>query len=781
MTTVALVIGPKICIPTELQLKVSVPNIAILQEIISKVYPPSIANQQRSYQNTENEDEDMKPKINEQNINYIPGNKYRICDTQTYGGFIKKVSPLWEAEFICATEFVNLCLQYIKNQSFITTDVGGLKEKDVFHFVIVGQDNRLMPLYQAFLKIVQQFDVDKERNHLDYSVHLLLSLQDHFDAIVARNVIMQSKNQLNNDKFESLHIERINPVIYEGNCISDVVNKTFRKEQKSSEENSCCTKDISRVVQATKQIHAIWLNYIDGKVYNARDLRQSKYWKDLNSILEITISPKADTLEDTTNLLISITINYSNDSEYWEGAAVDWLVEGVHEAILSQYQVRCDNQIKDKFIIKVLRVATYAVGVPRLFVALHICLFGGERESNNHIIERKDDINSNSSQPEVAHWQWHTEWNLMHDLLLKKRDEFNSFIYPNPHLPSPATDRFRRVSPVICGLIKYIMSIKESLNGYWWTAKENVNHNLETGSKYTKHNSYLKLFLYEDGFQHVCPAILNLNRKSKRLLKDAEYKDGYPNDDKHSFKEGNAYSQPLQISCCSEDPLQIRFLNEFALSSLTCHKTQLNVIKLPDRDIKHLNKNCPEGNQDFSDDLFVNHDCLILLIQGGCKRWKEMFCPYIRSWMEKLDKEYRESLKNQKEKLGVPVASISMMFELAQGMDEIFTLIRNVVSKYNWAIHIDEPVNIYNTSRTSLFITCLLAPADAVCQNDAYLNSKTINSIDTKSKNRVVEATNTDVAVPSSSETLIVPLQEKVRDKWLSFRKQLLQSVVGKG
>ena len=121
-----------------------------------------------------------------------------------------------------------------------------------------------------------------------------------------------------------------------------------------------------------------------------------------------------------------------------------------------------------------------------------------------------------------------------------------------------------------------------------------------------------------------------------------------------------------------------------------------------------------------------------------------------------------------------------MMFELAQGMDEILTFIRNVVSKYNWTIHIDEPVNIYNTSRTSLFITCLLAPADAVCQYDTYLDSKVINSIVTDTINKGVEVTKSEVLVPSTSDTLIVPLYEKVRDKWLSNRKRLLHSVVGK-
>ena len=60
-----------------------------------------------------------------------------------------------------------------------------------------------------------------------------------------------------------------------------------------------------------------------------------------------------------------------------------------------------------------------------------------------------------------------------------------------------------------------------------------------------------------------------------------------------------------------------------------------------------------------------------------------------------------------------PIYFIAMMFELSQGMDELFSIIRENVEKFNWLLHIDEEVKIYNTSRTSLFFTCLLSPASA--------------------------------------------------------------------
>ena len=93
-----------------------------------------------------------------------------------------------------------------------------------------------------------------------------------------------------------------------------------------------------------KPVDAIWLNYIDGKVFNARDLRHSKYWKDLNSVLKMMVEQRKSSKcssksfnqhNDLNNVIIGITINYSNDSEYWEGASVDWLVQGIHEAILA--------------------------------------------------------------------------------------------------------------------------------------------------------------------------------------------------------------------------------------------------------------------------------------------------------------------------------------------------------------------------------------------------------------------------------------------------------------
>ena len=87
-----------------------------------------------------------------------------------------------------------------------------------------------------------------------------------------------------------------------------------------------------------------------------------------------------------------------------------------------------------------------------------------------------------------------------------------------------------------------------------------------------------------------------------------------------------------------------------------------------------------------------------------------------------------------KESKTPPIFFIVMMFELSQGMDEVFSIIKENVEKFNWLLHIDEEVKIYNTSRTSLFFTCLLSPANAACleRNQGYL----LKGIDNKPRGR---------------------------------------------
>ena len=114
-----------------------------------------------------------------------------------------------------------------------------------------------------------------------------------------------------------------------------------------------------------------------------------------------------DQLNALNNVIIGITINYSNDSEYWEGACVDWLVQGVHEAILAALKDDTNENIfedsttgfEDKIEIEVLRVAKYVVGVPRLFVILLIRQFEEKRETKKH---KTSDILPNPKIPEVS-------------------------------------------------------------------------------------------------------------------------------------------------------------------------------------------------------------------------------------------------------------------------------------------------------------------------------------------------------------------------------------------
>ena len=455
-----------------------------------------------------------------------------------------------------------------------------------------------------------------------------------------------SKDGMN--KEEASIDNKIFPVIHEGMNISEVLEGTYHTKR-VPDNTKMDKKD-----HLKKPVDAIWLNYIDGKVFNARDLRHSKYWKDLNTVLKMMVEQRKSSkcssksfnqLNDLNNVIIGITINYSNDSEYWEGASVDWLVQGVHEAILAalkddtnQSITKESTRLQDRIEIEVLRVAKYAVGVPRLFVILSIHQFEKERGIKDCGASKKQNANAipnaipkaipNATPnaipktPEVAKWQWHNKWPSMHDLLLNKKVELNPNLNPNPHIPSPSTDRFRRVSPLICGLVKHVVSLKQKFAGCWGStgAVEYVPQNTELS---ISRQTNTRILVYEDGFQHLCPSLLKLQ---KTILSG------------------------LQISCCTEDPVQLFFLKEFAKST-ECDTERFNVIQLPDKDIKHSKKTTQEEKISSTElmnvssgNLFINQDGLILLIQGGCKRWKDMFGLYVTNWITDQDRDYRRKL-----------------------------------------------------------------------------------------------------------------------------------------
>ena len=119
-----------------------------------------------------------------------------------------------------------------------------------------------------------------------------------------------------------------------------------------------------------------------------------------------------------------------------------------------------------------------------------------------------------------------------------------------------------------------------------------------------------------------------------------------------------------------------------------------------------------------------------------------------------------------------PVLFIAMMFELSQGIDEVFSILKETVEKSNWLFHCDEEVKIYNTSRTSLFITCLLSPANAVC---LYGNVEEEEGSDNGDKN-----TSLNMESLSLSDKSKVSLQDQMVERWTLIRKALLASVVGK-
>ena len=164
---------------------------------------------------------------------------------------------------------------------------------------IIGQDNRMMPLYQAFDKYLNVSVEDEEINprKCQSITQITVALPDPLDGIVARQIINNTKTNRNNskngtNKEEASIDDKIFPVIHKGMNISDVVEGIHPIINAQNDDEELTNTKIYEKAHLNKPIDAIWLNYIDGKVFNARDLRHSKYWKDLNSLLRITVEQR---------------------------------------------------------------------------------------------------------------------------------------------------------------------------------------------------------------------------------------------------------------------------------------------------------------------------------------------------------------------------------------------------------------------------------------------------------------------------------------------------------
>ena len=791
MITLALVIEPKISVIHGIPLDISHSTLHRRLPPEPKIFDvnPNLRDESKFTRSaksknglSETRDDKCKtPICNEENFTYIPGHAYRICDFSDFGA--NESMPIWDAEMVCASEFVSILMGYTSNKGVM---VDGMEKS--FH--IIGQESRFLPLYQA----LHSYGIK------DIPIQLTVSLPGYLDGIFARNIlqgkVLKSKN-IHSDSSISQN-SGIQPFLYEDVNISEIVEKLVNTKITSPNEK-CYSLDSHSVHNVAYPITSIWLNYIDGKVYNARDLRHSRYWKDLNCLLKMVFlqseqngthcspnisgqihpagkNPSLQICRGVHNLLISITINYSNDSEYWEGASVDWLVHGVQEAVnfahanrMSDGNEKNEPEKCDEYEIKVLRVARYAIGVPRLFIIMsvnHRC----DYILNTDINVSRISVGTQFKPPQVAHWQWNTQWSSIQDLLLQRKEDSGSLFQPNPHISTPSTEQFRRVIPILCALLKDIVFLRLKYNGKWIKEYSSKRNEMLTSTAPTDEPLYekplvTKILLYEDGFQHVCPNILN-------GITDALQEELRQN------------SGTVELSCCTDDPLQLQFLKEFSRlgSTKSWSSTQeLRVIRLPEKDIKHIKKSCDKHTiicdtdvshsdshkQDFcspsdiEENIFDGQNCLFLLLQGGCKRWKDMFSSYVRNWIVEMDNQYRHKSNVVNDLFEPPIAAIAIMFELSQDCDKIIEFIREECDKCNWLFHCDDALSIYNTSRTSLVYTCILSPSNAFCLDNI--------SVDAKNENNKPDF---------DSQPLL--LHNKAIETWMLTRESLLASVIGK-
>ena len=111
--------------------------------------------------------------------------------------------------------------------------------------------------------------------------------------------------------------------------------------------------------------------------------------------------------------------------------------------------------------------------------------------------------------------------------MVLKKVELNSLFNPNPHDPSPSTDRFRRVSPLICGLVKHIVSLKQKLAGSWWTtdAVKCVPENTDLSILRQTNTQILKEKVHEKvGFEFDAPNFKTAGSLMKEETKEVHEK-----------------------------------------------------------------------------------------------------------------------------------------------------------------------------------------------------------------------------------------------------------------
>ena len=113
---------------------------------------------------------------------------------------------------ICASEFVSICFGYLTTTPQRKDQINHNHYNGIH---IIGQENRLMPLYQAFDKYMNFSVEQKESNpgQNQFDIHLTFALPDKLDGTVAYQIINDTKNKR---KYSKDQENRIYTGIHEG-------------------------------------------------------------------------------------------------------------------------------------------------------------------------------------------------------------------------------------------------------------------------------------------------------------------------------------------------------------------------------------------------------------------------------------------------------------------------------------------------------------------------------------------------------------------------------------
>jgi hypothetical protein len=338
----------------------------------------------------------------------------------------------------------------------------------------------------------------------------------------------------------------------------------------------------------SERLDAVWLGYEHQKAFSMQQLQRCGEWADVNELFRKRV------LREDGGVL-GILVGHSSNGECWEGAAVEWLVNGLQRAA-ARWGLSTGLELR--------RIASYNVSFPRLTVIFQVMraptsptvpLVCNPRGAQSAGVVDAEQGAADASAPPPPPCQWqesHTSSARFAERALQLKQ------------PSRDSTKYKRATKYICGLMRF--------------------HRCRA------------VLLHEHGFHHIHPALLTLQQTQQQQQQGAlrvcccvfrnygktaidRNTSGEDGDTSESREGGDAVGAGSHLVC---GPLQSRELErkgaEFLCAENFCCVGEAGGAASANGTLEHL--------QQF--------DSMVLLVEGGRSSWRGLWLTPLQRWFE---------------------------------------------------------------------------------------------------------------------------------------------------